>query len=96
MSDNDTRELERLYRAHETHRVEARGTWCPEPLTRLQRAAAAARVGEALALVADDPVVEVDVPAWCLSTGNRYLGALHFDDHLVALVRRSERDQPNR
>jgi TusA-related sulfurtransferase len=88
--------LARLYEAAGTRTVEARGTWCPEPLTRLQAAAATARAGETLALVADDPIVEVDVPAWCLSTGNAYLGTLHFDDHLVALVRRSERDQPKR
>lgn len=88
--------MQRLVEDAATRHIEARGTWCPEPLRRLQAAAASAAVGQVLALVADDPVVEIDVTAWCHGTGNEYLGTLQNEDHLVALVRRRERACPQR
>ena len=92
-------ELQRLTNAPGTVTVDARGTWCPEPLLRLQRAAANTAPGIVIALVADDPGVELDVPAWCISSGNEYLGTLRRGRDLVSLARRREMapaDQPKR
>lgn len=92
-------ELQRLAADAATVTVEARGTWCPEPLLRLQRAAGGAATGIVIALLADDPGVELDVPAWCISSGNEYLGTLHRGRDLVSLARLRDRpaaDQPKR
>lgn len=69
--------------------VDALGTFCPEPVIRTQKQMASMGAGEVLELLADDGGVEVDIPAWCLSTGNEYLGIVkELDTHRV-FVRRS-------
>lgn len=67
--------------------VDARGTFCPEPLIRTQEAARQLRAGDLLLLVADDAGVEVDIPAWCMSTGNEYLGGVREPARIRLLVR---------
>ena len=53
--------------------VDALGTWCPVPIHLIDRAARRARPGEVIELLADDPLIEVDLPAWCHSSGNALL-----------------------
>lgn len=67
--------------------VDALGTFCPEPVIRIQDAARAAGQGEILVLLADDAGVEVDIPAWCMSTGHEYLGLLKEPSRYRVLVR---------
>jgi len=50
--------------------VDARGTWCPTPILRLAQAARSAVTEEALELLATDPAVRSDLPAWCAATGH--------------------------
>lgn len=69
------------------HHVDALGTFCPEPVIRLQGAAREAKAGDVLLLLADDAGVEVDIPAWCMSHGHEYLGLLRGDRRLQVLVR---------
>lgn len=69
-------------------RVDALGTFCPEPVIRTQKEAATMSAGEVLLLLADDAGVEVDIPAWCLSTGNEFLGLLKGTDAYRVFVRR--------
>jgi TusA-related sulfurtransferase len=40
-------------------------------------------------LLADDVGVEVDIPAWCLSTGNDYLGIIKEDTAYRVFIRRN-------
>ncbi len=67
--------------------VDARGTFCPEPVIRIQNAAKQMRAGQTAMLLADDVGVEIDVPAWCMSTGNEYLGVLREHTFLRVFVR---------
>ncbi len=53
--------------------VDALGTWCPVPIHLIDRAARRAQAGDVLELLADDPLIEVDLPAWCHSSGHRLL-----------------------
>lgn len=69
--------------------VDARGTFCPEPVIRIQEAARGMHVGQSAMLLADDAGVEVDLPAWCMSTGNEYLGLVREDAFLRVFIRRS-------
>ncbi|HEY8206744.1 MAG TPA: sulfurtransferase TusA family protein [Myxococcaceae bacterium] len=50
--------------------VDARQTWCPVPILRLAQAARGAVTGDELELLATDPAVRSDLPAWCASTGH--------------------------
>jgi TusA-related sulfurtransferase len=53
--------------------VDALGTWCPVPIHLIDRAARRAAAGDVLELLADDPLIEVDLPAWCHTSGNTLL-----------------------
>jgi len=70
------------------HTVDARGTFCPEPVIRTQKQVASMTAGEVLELLADDAGVEIDIPAWCTSTGNEYLGVIKETDVFRVFVRR--------
>ncbi|MBU91190.1 MAG: sulfurtransferase TusA family protein [Acidobacteriota bacterium] len=76
--------------------VDALGTFCPEPVIRTQNRMAHAKPGEIAMLLADDVGVEIDIPAWCLSTGNEYLGLLKAEVGYKVFVRRlcNKRPQP--
>ena len=56
--------------------VDARGTFCPEPVIATQNRMREMQAGEVLMLLADDAGVAVDIPAWCMSTSNEFLGLL--------------------
>lgn len=50
--------------------VDALGTWCPVPITLMRRAMAGSAPGTVFELLADDPLVAVDLPAWCHDSGH--------------------------
>jgi TusA-related sulfurtransferase len=53
--------------------VDALGTWCPVPIHLVERAARRAAPGEVIELLADDPLIQVDLPAWCHASGHELL-----------------------
>lgn len=53
--------------------VNALGTWCPVPIHLIDRAARASAPGDVIELLADDPLIEVNLPAWCHRSGNDLL-----------------------
>lgn len=69
--------------------VDALGTFCPEPVIRTQDRMANAQSDEIMVLLADDAGVEIDIPAWCLSTGNEYLGLVKEETVYRVFVRRA-------
>ena len=74
--------------------IDALGTFCPEPVIRSQDRMADAGPGEIAMLLADDVGVEIDIPAWCLSTGNEYLGLLKSERDYKVFVRRASFERP--
>lgn len=70
-------------------RIEARGTFCPEPVIRVQDRLRDLASGQTAMLLADDIGVEVDIPAWCMSTGNEYLGLIREPKFYRVFVRKS-------
>jgi len=66
--------------------VDALGTWCPVPIYLIDRAARRAVAGEVIELLADDPLIEVDLPAWCHRSGNALLGLRREGDGYVGRV----------
>jgi len=68
--------------------VDAVGTFCPEPVIRTQDRMGELASADVLLLLADDAGVEIDIPAWCMSTGNEYLGLLKEEERYRVFVRK--------
>ena len=66
--------------------VDALGTWCPVPIHLIDRAARRAAPDEVIELLANDPLIEVDLPAWCHSSGNELLALRRDGDGWVGRV----------
>lgn len=71
--------------------VDALGTWCPVPIHLIDRAARVAAPGDVIELLADDPLIEVDLPAWCHRSGNDLLELRADGDGYVGRVRVASR-----
>lgn len=50
------------------------GLFCPVPIVRTSERFKQLKMGEVLEVVADDPGIKMDMPAWCKNTGNEFLG----------------------
>jgi cysteine desulfurase len=69
--------------------VDALGTLCPVPIQLIERAARRVPLGELIELLADDPLIEVDLPAWCHRSGNELVSLERVaGDEYRGLVRR--------
>ena len=71
--------------------VDARGHRCPVPTLRLGRALKAAAPGEAVTLLADDPLAAVDVPHFAAANGLELLAQDGSGPTLRFVVRRPAR-----
>lgn len=69
-----------------TRTIDALGTYCPVPIHLLEEASARARSGTLFLVLADDPMIEVDLPAWCHRTGSRLVRITEADGEWTALV----------
>lgn len=58
-----------------TEQLDARHLLCPLPVIRTQNRVAALPVGAVLEVLATDPGVLQDIPAWCRVHGHQFLGA---------------------
>ena len=67
--------------------VDALGTWCPVPIHLIDRAITTVAPGDDVVLWADDPLIEVDLPAWCHDTGHELVDMTHDAGGYRAVVR---------
>jgi len=68
--------------------VDARGHRCPVPTLRLRRGLERAAEGQAVRLLADDPLARIDVPHFCRNEGFRLLSSREDGATLVFEVAR--------
>jgi len=54
--------------------LDCRGMKCPLPIIRLANNIGDIPVGQALAVVADDPAARPDIAAWCRMRSQEYVG----------------------
>lgn len=54
--------------------LDCRGMKCPRPIVEMAKRMRKMQPGQVLELHADDPVAKADVPAWCDTTGNKFVG----------------------
>jgi tRNA 2-thiouridine synthesizing protein A len=80
---------EREVRADEV--LDARGLYCPVPILRTRNRLRALAPGATLLVLSDDPVILVDLPAFCQSHGHEYLGHTEGPDRELRLrLRKAE------
>lgn len=67
--------------------IDALGTWCPVPLRLLRKRIATAADGDEFRILADDPLIEVDLPAWCHDSGHELVSLSGQDGVWTGIVR---------
>jgi len=70
--------------------IDTVGLCCPVPIIRTAEAMKRIAAGSVLEVISDDRVILIDMPAWCRSTGHRYLGARRADDAFHLFVKKAE------
>ena len=72
--------------AHINKDLDARRLLCPLPVIRAQDAVATMQAGERLRVVATDPGVKNDIPAWCRINGHKVEAMEDQDDEIVITI----------
>ena len=75
-----------------TRTTDAVGLFCPMPVVRLKLEIEKIEPNQVLELLADDPGVTEDIPAWCKDTGNQCLLIEKNEEGIfVAYIRKERR-----
>jgi len=70
--------------------IDALGRKCPIPIIMLAERIREVPVGQVVAVLADDPAAETDVPAWCMLKSQEFITSVDLPrDGWAFLVRRS-------
>ncbi len=64
------------------------GLYCPMPIVKTAQKMKEMKVGEVLEVVADDRGIKKDMPVWCESTGNEFLGLEEKGKEIKVFVRK--------
>lgn len=67
--------------------VDARGSFCPGPITELFKAYREAREGDVLELLATDPAAKSDVQAWAKKTGSEVMGIVEEQGYIRIIIK---------
>jgi TusA-related sulfurtransferase len=66
------------------------GLYCPMPIYKTAQKMKELKPGEVLEIVADDKGIKKDIPAWCNSTGNEFLGMEEKDGEIHLFVKKGK------
>ena len=64
------------------------GLYCPMPIVKTAARMKELKKGEVLEVVADDKGIKLDMPAWCQTTGNEFLGIEEQAGEIKVYVRK--------
>ena len=64
------------------------GLLCPVPIMKTASAIREISVGEVLEVLADDPQILEDMPAWCASNGHALLDTIEVNEEFKLYVRK--------
>ena len=66
--------------------LDCTGLYCPMPIIQTADKIRELEIGQVLEILADDKGIKTDMPAWCESTGNVFLGVEEEDGEYRAYV----------
>jgi len=66
------------------------GLYCPMPIVKTAQMMKELKKGEVLEGVADDKGIKKDMPAWCQTTGNEFLGVEEEGGEIRVYVRKTQ------
>jgi len=64
------------------------GLLCPMPIIQTAKKIKEMRVGEVLEVISTDQGIKSDMPAWCRTTGQEYLGMVEDGELIKVYVRK--------
>ena len=69
--------------------LDARGLLCPMPVIKLQERSADLKNDSEILVLATDPGVLEDIPAWCRINGHEHLSSMNIDKefHVKVMLR---------
>jgi len=76
-------------RIHADRVLDAFGLICPMPIAKTCQVIKEMEVGQVLEVIADDPGIVEDMPNWCRSTGNEFLGLAEDQGEYRVWVRKA-------
>lgn len=65
------------------------GLYCPMPIVHAARKMKELKAGQVLEVLSDDEGIKEDMPSWCKTTGNEYLGIEEEEGVYRAYVKKS-------
>ena len=68
--------------------IDALGRKCPIPIIMLAQRINEVPIGSVIAVLADDPAAETDVPAWCMMKSHDHVRTLPLERGWAILIRR--------
>jgi tRNA 2-thiouridine synthesizing protein A len=68
--------------------LDCTGLYCPMPIIGATDKMRELETGQVLEILADDKGIKTDMPAWCESTGNEFLGIEEGDGEYKVYVRK--------
>ena len=71
-----------------SHRLDVTGLQCPLPVLKAQKLLRDLQRGEALLVLATDPISKVDIPHYCHQSGNELLWSDQVDDVLRFAIKK--------
>jgi len=70
------------------HEIDVKRLLCPLPVIRLGEAIDDCQIGDTIEVVATDPGVLHDIPAWCKVHGHEVLKIREKNDQIMLLVKK--------
>jgi tRNA 2-thiouridine synthesizing protein A len=68
--------------------IDALGRKCPIPIIMLAQRINEVPIGSVIAVLADDPAAETDVPAWCMMKSHDHVRTVPLERGWAILIRR--------
>jgi TusA-related sulfurtransferase len=69
--------------------IDALGQYCPMPIILASKKIKELKLGQILEVLSDDPGIKKDMPAWCKSTQNEYIGLVEAGGIYRAYIKKS-------
>lgn len=70
------------------HSVDAYGLLCPMPIVKTSQKMKELKPGEILEVIATDEGIKEDMPSWCKTTGNEFVGLEEKDGEYRVYVKK--------